>query len=140
MVPVAYCYPNYYGVRFTAPGALTGQTVVSGNLSDGVLFDTGSGGARATSIYIGTVLSGTGPLGNGGNGIRSVSGISGPNASVSTSIIAGNAQNGVQAGGSFDIVTNYIGTNYNASVSLPNGQAGVEASAARSRRAGSSTM
>ena len=95
--------PNYYGVRFSAPGTLNNQTVISGNLSDGVLFDTGSGTPRATGIYIGTVLSGTGAtrkrrqrrsLGRQDERFA---------RQCLASIIAGNAQNGIQVAGLFDV-------------------------------------
>ncbi len=112
----------------TASGA---RNIVSGNLSVGVLVESGSTGAVIAGNYIGVATDGTTALGNSGDGVRvevgSTTTLIGGQAAGAGNVIANNTGNGVNVSSSFDtaIVRNSIHSNTSLGINL--GTAGVTA-------------
>jgi hypothetical protein len=104
-----------------APGA---RNIVSANGDDGViLFETGP--MLISHNYIGTDVSGSHALGNGGEGVHA----SDSGATIVENLIAANARNGILASGAFagvDILANRIGTNSTGTAALGNGASGID--------------
>jgi parallel beta-helix repeat protein/VCBS repeat-containing protein len=131
------------GVRvIDAPGNFIGSAtnplvnVISGNKGDGVAIQgTGSTGNQVQFNDIGTDVTGTIALGNGGNGVTILNGssnlIGGSNvANSARNVISGNFGAGVSITGGEratqnQVVNNLIGTATDGSTSVPNQGAGV---------------
>lgn len=106
----------------SAPGA---RNIISASGDDGViLFE--SGPSLISHNYIGTDVSGSQALGNGGEGVHA----SDSGATIVENVIAANARNGILASGGFagvDILANRIGTNSAGTAALGNGASGIDA-------------
>jgi CSLREA domain-containing protein len=92
--------------------ALVGDTLVSGNLSDGVQFTGNSADTVVTNTWVGVNASGTGALGNGAQGVNLSS--STGNTVGPGNVVSGNAQNGVllqAVSRNNTVVGNFIGVN-----------------------------
>jgi hypothetical protein len=115
----------------TIGGATTAaRNVISLNVQDGVLLDSGGAGNVVEGDDIGTNASGTTAQGNGANGIE-IAGSSNQIGSDSGThnVISANAQDGVliDSGTRLNLVTNsFIGTNNAGSAALGNSANGVE--------------
>jgi hypothetical protein len=116
---------NTIGSSTTAAGNL-----ISGNTQQG-LYLNGTGGNLAQGNFIGTDVTGTKALGNGGDGVvilESGDTIGGTTAGA-RNLISGNAGNGITllgTSGNNVVENNYIGTNLSGTIALGNGQNGVE--------------
>ena len=118
-----------------------GFPILGGN---GIFIETG-GGNVVRGCYIGTNVSGTAALGNGGDGIlisNSADNLIGrTDVSQRINVISGNGQHGVEiATGSADgntIAGNRIGTNAAGTAALPNGAVGIDISAGSNNVVGS---
>lgn len=117
----------------TTPGA---GNIISGNSLFGILFSNVVGGFTIQGNLIGTDVTGTQALPNGGPGIQvqdinnSTIGGTDPGA---TNVISGNTENGISVVGSntgpnIMIQNNFIGTDINGTAPLPNGENGIEIS------------
>ncbi|MFO0907368.1 MAG: SBBP repeat-containing protein [Isosphaeraceae bacterium] len=118
------------------------RNVISGNADMGIgllIAQSGSSSSSATrSIiignFIGTDLTGTRPVPNGGEGIRNESGVYntiGGTTAAERNIISGNAQYGVSLADAANVVKgNYIGTDVTGLLPLGNGAGGVLAQGA----------
>ena len=127
--------PNLSGVDidvFASANTVGGSSpnarnLISGNTNDGVLI--GSDNNSIQGNYIGTDVSGTSDLGNGGNGIRVSSGancIVGGTTAEARNIISGNNSNGIELNNSGNqILGNFIGTQMDGTTALANGRHGV---------------
>ena len=105
----------------SAPGA---RNVISANGGDGIQVDE-TGNVPIRNNYIGTDLSGSQALGNGGNGID----LPWAGVTIADNVISANAGFGIFApsGNSQpDILGNRIGTNSAGTAALGNGQSGIE--------------
>ena len=107
--------------------------VLSGNLFSGVQISTGTTGRNVVQgNLIGVNAAGTGPLGNGGNGVQ-ITGSTFPDtiggtAAGGRNIISGNGFQGIYIGPSVAgtvIQGNYIGTDVTGSVRIPNMYEGI---------------
>jgi titin len=109
----------------TAPGA---GNVISGNSSYGVLINTSTGNL-VQGNFIGTDVSGTQPLGNGGIGVflGAVSNNTiGGTAAGAGNLISANQLDGIGITGNNNLVQgNYIGTDVTGLVPLGNGETGL---------------
>jgi titin len=133
-----------FGVNNTIGGSSSGQrNVVSGNLFDGILLDSGASGNVVLGNYVGTNKSGGGFFrGNVGNGIE-VDGVNntvGGTTAGSRNVIAGSGNDGVLIGaGATGVVVqgNFIGTASTGKTALGNGT-GIEVQAGKATIGGSS--
>jgi hypothetical protein len=114
---------------------LGARNLISGNDAHGVEFNPQNGPASGNLVsgnFIGTEVTGTGDLGNSGDGVlilgASDNTIGGPVAGA-RNIISGNGSNGVEVNGGLAIGNliegNYIGTNVTGADALGNAGAGV---------------
>ena len=115
----------------TIGGANPGEgNLISGNNLDGIYIYNGTGNA-VSGNYIGTDLTGTGALANGGAGILLTNGANsntiGGTTAGERNVISGNTGNGlyISASSSNDIEGNYIGTDLTGTGALANGGAGL---------------
>jgi hypothetical protein len=105
------------------------RNLISGNSSDGIFANAGLNMIQGN--YIGTDLTGTRALGNGHDGVDffpfgSDNSVGGSTAQAGN-LISGNAFDGIQSGGSGNLVQgNLIGTNSAGTTALSNGNHGVE--------------
>ena len=118
----------------TATGA---RNVISGNVADGVL----SGGTDQVieGNYIGTDITGTQALGNGGDGISA-----GSNTTIGVAgagnLISANGGNGISLAGTGNLVQgNSIGTDITGTQALGNGDSGVSVTGSNNTIGGMST-
>jgi photosystem II stability/assembly factor-like uncharacterized protein len=118
----------------TVPGA---RNVISGNTGDGV--DLGGVGSRLQGNFIGTDITGTLALGNGGSGVvAGTSALIGGTTPEARNIISGNGGFGNislgsnNAGDSAVVQGNYIGTDVTGNLALTNPNAGISISSANS--------
>jgi parallel beta-helix repeat protein len=132
--------PNqFYGVFVGSNGSQSNQiggsvpedrNVISGNGSHGVSLNFPTFDNRVVGNFIGTTVSGTEALPNGGNGVF-LSGVRenivGGTTAGSRNLISGNGRNGVSIEGGINnqVAGNYIGTDVTGAVTLPNGHNGV---------------
>jgi parallel beta-helix repeat protein len=114
----------------TVPGA---RNVISGNTSDGITII--GAGSRLQGNLIGTDITGTVALGNGGNGVVAGTGaLVGGTTPEARNVISGNGGFGNvsvgsnSSGNSAVVQGNYIGTDISGTVALNNPQAGVSIS------------
>jgi len=114
----------------TIPGA---RNVISGNTGDGVTL--GGAGSLLQGNFIGTDMSGTAALGNGGSGVVAGSGaLVGGITPEARNVISGNGgfgniSLGSNSSGAQAVVQgNYIGTDVTGNVALTNPQAGISIS------------
>jgi len=115
----------------TIGGTITGaRNLISGNVSNGVDIDNGTGNV-VQGNYIGTDAAGTAALGNGTYGVRirngSTANTIGGTAAGEGNLVSGNTVHGVYVNSSTgnSIEGNYIGTDVNGAVAVPNGSVGV---------------
>ena len=117
--------------------------VISGNAVNGILVtDSGTTGPVISGNFIGTDVTGTLPLPNGGNGITIAAGTSGTTVGAETSgignlnVISGNLGDGISITSSSgnNVSFDYIGVDLNNQVSLPNRGNGVSIHAASGNR------
>jgi hypothetical protein len=117
--------------------------VISGNSVNGILVtDSGTTGPSISGNFIGTDVTGTGALPNGGNGITIAAGTSGTTVGAETSgignlnVISGNLGDGISITSSSgnNISFDYIGVDLNNQKSLPNKGNGVSIHAASGNR------
>ncbi len=109
-----------YGVGNVVGSAIVGDTLVSGNVGDGVQFTGNSTDTVVTGTWIGLNAAGTAALGNGGQGVNLSS--STGNTVGPGNVISGNAQNGVllQSVSTNNTVTgNFIGLNAAGTAARP---------------------
>lgn len=110
------------------------RNLISGNRASGIGMTSSGLLNRVEGNFIGTNLSGSGPLPNRiGVLLTFVSGVSiGANLSGARNVISGNLDGGVVVGPSFDlrILGNYIGTNALGTTAVPNGGAGISINSA----------
>jgi parallel beta-helix repeat protein len=109
----------------TIGGIVAGASnVISGNALDGVL--NGASNNLVQGNYIGTDITGTQPLGNGGYGVALVSGASG-NTIDGSNVISANAYSGIAlfSASSNLVQGNDIGTDVSGTQRLGNGNYGV---------------
>lgn len=126
--------PNLFGIEANIPNTLIGgltpaaRNIISGNGGAGVLF--GQSGSKLQGNFIGTDITGTQPLGNGGGGvIGDTSALIGGDVPEARNVISGNVgfanvALGTSQGGPGAIVQgNYIGTDVTGTraLSLSNG-------------------
>ncbi|MFC1511417.1 right-handed parallel beta-helix repeat-containing protein, partial [Candidatus Margulisiibacteriota bacterium] len=134
---------NQYGVLITdgannntiGGNSVAVRNVISGNTKHGVYIALpGTNTNKVKGNYIGVDASGVAPLGNGNSGVAIGNGaqanvVGGPAGSGEENVISGNIQNGINIFGSDTnsnvLEGNYIGTDLNSTVSLGNGQNGV---------------
>ncbi len=113
------------------------RNVISGNLSDGI--QTAGAIGDVIGNYIGTDVSGSVALGNGGSGI-----LCGEcNMQIQGNVISGNALDGVTLAGSYGetaLLLNVIGANANLSGPMPNGGAGIRVEAGSTVSIGSAAL
>ena len=108
------------------------RNIISGNLNNGVVIDA-SAHNRVSGNYIGTDISGTAPLGNGGIGVVLAWGaqqnLVGGATSDARNLISGNGGVGVSIANSNtmsnSVTGNFIGTDVTGTKALGNGEAGV---------------
>src|SRR5438105_928762 len=106
------------------------RNVISGNSMDGILISTSSSNNQIQGNFVGTNVSGTVALANGGNGVTISSGsnnvIGGTSVGVGN-IISGNTGSGVavSGGSGTSIIGNVIGLNAAGTASVGNAVAGV---------------
>ncbi len=119
------------------------SNVISGNTLAGVVL---SGNATSNTLSrnkIGTKLSGTAALPNGGDGVlveASGNQIGGDRPGL-RNIISGNRRTGIAINASNTVVEgNYIGTDLNGTVAIPNVSDGVRVTNAANNRIGSATV
>jgi len=134
--------PNGTGISGSGSNLLIGgstpaaRNIISGNGSDGVAF--GGAGSRLQGNFIGTDVTGTAALGNGGNGVVAGNGalIGGTNVEE-RNVISGNAGNGGfgnvslgsnNSGSGATVQGNFIGTDVTGNVALTNPLYGVSIS------------
>lgn len=102
-----------------------GGNTISGNGSHGINVQ----GSPVTWIYnnhIGTDITGTGPAGNGGSGIKVGSEtIIGGSDLQEQNVIGSNAGHGIEAGGTVGIFGNFIGTDRSGTLDLGNQMDGI---------------
>jgi hypothetical protein len=122
------------GVNDTIGGTVAGTgNLISGNRGAGVFFsgDTFSGSGRnvLAGNWIGTDVTGSHPLGNGGTGVSlylSVANLIGGTAAGAGNVISGNATDGVYVGtDGTRLEGNFIGTDRRGAHALANGGAGI---------------
>ena len=108
----------------------TDRNVISGNNGDG--FDGGGTGSSNNAFYgnyIGTDISGTADLGNGGIGIRMHNGngsyIIGGSGAGEGNVISGNGSFGIRIMSGTTVMGNYIGTDYAGTSDLGNDDTGI---------------
>jgi hypothetical protein len=110
------------------------RNVIAGNSTDGILLDGDTTLNQIIGNYIGTNPAGTGPLSNGKNGIEigsSTKNTIGGSAAGMGNTISGNGSCGINVSGlasthnANQILGNYIGTDANGNVAVPNNDAGV---------------
>ncbi len=129
---------TYEGVRFdsTTGNTVGGDTaakrnVISGNGSDGVLFDASSNNNYIQGNYIGTNASGTAAVGNTFDGVYinySTGNSIGGDTAAKRNIISGNGRYGVSIATdstNTNVQGNYIGTNASGTAALGNTNCGV---------------
>jgi HYDIN/CFA65/VesB family protein len=109
---------NTIGIDLQYTNSDAVSNVISGN-GTGVRMHW-AGGSKLSSNYIGTDPA-------GGSALPNTVGVSNECGSVTLeyNTISGNISHGVQSTGSANIYSNYIGTNYGASLPVPNGGAGI---------------
>jgi uncharacterized repeat protein (TIGR01451 family) len=114
-----------------------GKNVISGNTLDGVLIDGPTAiGTRLRNNYIGTDITGTSGLPNGGDGVHIRNGANrsgvGANITSARNVISGNRQHGVHIehpGSVSNLVQgNFIGTDASGTNALANGGSGIRTS------------
>jgi titin len=130
--------PNRIGVYNSLLSTIGGTesgagNLISGNTGDGVQLGNGN---LVAGNFIGTDVTGTAALCNGGWGITNPDGggvsnntIGGPTASA-RNLITGNMQGGIQLGGNAVAISNriqgnYLGTDVTGTTALPDGPIGV---------------
>ncbi len=106
--------------------AAEARNVISGNGSDGIIFNENSSGNQIIGNYIGTNATGSAALANGGlAGVR----IDGANNTIQGNLISGNRADGILIGGSNAngnrAIANLIGTDASGTAALANGEAGI---------------
>jgi Right handed beta helix region len=126
---------NNIGSTATGTGNVTqtGGNVISGNSEWGVyISDSGTNRNTVQNDYIGTNVNGNGAVPNGFNGLDVVNSAAsntiGGTTAAARNVISGNLFEGVLVGLSATenlVEGNFIGTNLNGNVALPNGQDGV---------------
>ncbi len=131
----------------TPDGNCTGGcNLISGNSSDGISF--GAADVTNTTVesnYIGTDVTGTADLGNGGDGVQTGSAVSntiGGTTESTRNVISGNDQNGVylsDSSTSNTISGNYIGTSADGTADVGNTNDGVHLEEADSNTIGGTT-
>jgi hypothetical protein len=122
------------GAKATPGGACTGHcNLISGNSGSGITFETYEGPSPISNTvsgnYIGTDVSGTAALGNGGAGIVLSEGASdnliGGSAPAERNVVSGNGVSGIEirdSGTTGNVVSgNYIGVDATGTVALGNG-------------------
>jgi CSLREA domain-containing protein len=118
--------PNWNGVIFAAQSnRVTRQSLLSGNLGYGAIFERSPGGNSISESFIGTNAAGSGPLPNGIDGVAD-SQPGGERSKVIGSVISANGGDGVRTFGHVTVSDNRIGTNAAGHAPLPNGDSGVE--------------
>jgi titin len=123
---------NLYNTTATIGGTTTGfGNIISGNNADGILI---SGGARSNLVegnFIGTDVTGTAVLANGGNGVNlynTTGNTVGGTATGAGNLISGNAGSGVLVSGQASnnmVQGNTIGTDRTGTAAVGNGDSGV---------------
>jgi hypothetical protein len=117
--------------------------VISGNSTSGILVtDSGTTGTVISGNFIGTDVTGTASLPNGGNGVTIAAGTSNTTVGAETSgianlnVISGNLGDGVSITSSSgnNLSFNYIGVDLNNQIALPNRGNGVSIHAASGNR------
>jgi|GEM_PF-1509475 len=148
------------GIRFEGPA--TGNTIggtgeaarniISGNATVGIwLLSNTPGDVQNNTIqgnYIGTDVTGTSAVANGGNGLQlqeANNNFIGGSLAGQGNLISGNGQNGVFVGGNagsdFNILKgNYIGTDATGIVAIPNFNSGVDVSKGSNNTFGTSVV
>jgi titin len=122
---------NSVPANITIGGTVAGSgNLISGNGSDGIFLRTGTGATTIEGNRIGTDVTGTHALGNGGSGIRvegSAFSTIGGTVSGSGNLISGNAASGIWLEGSSNMLVqqNTIGTDTTGTFALGNGGNGV---------------
>ena len=130
---------NGTGVQTFAANTIIGGTVpgarntISGNMGDGV--SIGGVGSRLEGNFIGTNITGTAALGNGGSGVVAGNGaLIGGTTSAARNIISGNGGFGNislgsnSSGEQATVQGNYIGTDVTGNVALTNPLSGISIS------------
>ena len=124
---------NHNTIGGTTPGS---RNVISGNTQNGILLDVGTNDTLIQGNTIGTDLTGSVPLPNGGDGIQVISSSSttiGGAATGAGNLISGNAQNGIQLTAAFVkpnssatlIAGNFIGVDAAGESIIANGNNGI---------------
>ena len=111
----------------------TDRNVISGNTTDGVQINPGTGGAASNRVegnYIGLDVSGTVDLGNGNQGVgvfsanANTGNVIGGTVAGARNVISGNGNDGVLISGATAtgnrVEGNYIGTNAAGTAAIPN--------------------
>jgi hypothetical protein len=125
----------------TAPGA---RNLVSGNRGNGMTCNDCDAPTLIAGNYVGTDVSGTSALGNGGDGFRLRSGTAtvGTGTDLGRNVISGNGGSGLyleSPSGPAIIVGNFIGTDVNGTAGLGNAGDGVTIDGSASNRLGGTT-
>jgi len=131
--------PNGTGIQQFSPGLIVGGTIpgarniISGNSGDGVAI--GGAGSRLEGNFIGTDITGTRALGNGGSGVVGGNGVMiGGTTPEARNVIScnggfGNISLGSNhSGAQATVQGNYIGTDVTGNVALSNPSAGISVS------------
>ena len=121
------------GVRGTIISGAALPNLISGNAGNGIyVLGSGASGTVVRDSLIGTNISGTAALGNGGDGIalESAEGCAiGGTEAGQGNLVSGNAGNGIEVYGSTananTLAGNTIGTDVTGSAALPNGGFGI---------------
>ena len=114
------------------------RNVISSNGGPGISVSEGSRNVVILGNLIGTNAAGTGPLGNGGNGIQvienSFANTLGGTAAGAGNVVSGNGGNGLAILGAAPfgnlVVGNYVGTDLAGAAAIPNALDGILVSAA----------
>ncbi|MCP4710111.1 MAG: hypothetical protein GY869_15920 [Planctomycetes bacterium] len=112
-------------------GTIAGErNLVSGNGWNGVSMGGSVMSNTVIGNYIGTDINGTAAISNTNNGVSVGNGASynyiGGDTASKRNLISGNAKNGVEVDGDYNVVSgNFIGVNISSTATVPNGEAGV---------------
>ena len=120
------------GLEILSPGGVVAALVVNRFAGSGLRLASSATGVRISGCFVGTDVSGTGALANGGEGILldgAASTMIGGSTSQTRNVISGNAQNGVRISGTAAVGNllfgNFIGTDSSGSAAIPNHLDGV---------------